>query len=251
MREMFLEKGFNDFLAKPIDISKLDEMLGRWITKDKREWGKGFEDLDSPPDPKDQMPSIPGIDAQKGLAMTGGTVDGYVQVLSLFADDAGSRLAIIRTASEKEELGAFATHVHAIKSASASIGAAGVSALAAELESAARNGDLILINEKLDNFVESLTELVKNIGSYTGVNSGSKTGPTSSSSSLRLLGNLETALKSHDIKAIETTLDGLKGEMLDKDQKAVLEQLSEKVLIAEYDEAAELLKGFWPPVDNK
>ncbi|MCL2042760.1 MAG: ATP-binding protein [Treponema sp.] len=37
MREMFLEKGFNDFLAKPIDVSKLYESLDRWIPKEKRE----------------------------------------------------------------------------------------------------------------------------------------------------------------------------------------------------------------------
>ena len=36
MREMFLEKGFNDFLTKPIDISKLDETLHQWIPKKKR-----------------------------------------------------------------------------------------------------------------------------------------------------------------------------------------------------------------------
>ena len=35
MKEMFLEKGFSDFLAKPIDVSKLDEMLVRWIKKKK------------------------------------------------------------------------------------------------------------------------------------------------------------------------------------------------------------------------
>ena len=39
MKEMFIEKGFNDFLAKPIDISKLDEILTRWIPRDKREYG--------------------------------------------------------------------------------------------------------------------------------------------------------------------------------------------------------------------
>jgi len=37
MREMFLEKGFNDFLAKPIDVSRLDEMINRWIPEGKRE----------------------------------------------------------------------------------------------------------------------------------------------------------------------------------------------------------------------
>jgi CheY-like chemotaxis protein len=41
MKEMFIEKGFNDFLAKPIDVSKLDEILARWIPKEKRESGKG------------------------------------------------------------------------------------------------------------------------------------------------------------------------------------------------------------------
>ncbi|MDR2175189.1 MAG: response regulator [Synergistaceae bacterium] len=37
MREMFLEKGMNDFLPKPIDPSKLDAMLRKWIPKDKQE----------------------------------------------------------------------------------------------------------------------------------------------------------------------------------------------------------------------
>ena len=36
MREKFLENGFNDFLPKPIDVSKLDEILGRWIGKEKK-----------------------------------------------------------------------------------------------------------------------------------------------------------------------------------------------------------------------
>jgi len=41
MREMFLEKGFSDFLAKPIDVSKLDETLDRWIVHGKKEKVKG------------------------------------------------------------------------------------------------------------------------------------------------------------------------------------------------------------------
>jgi len=43
MREMFISNGFNDFLAKPIDISKLDEILVRWIAKEKREWSTKTE----------------------------------------------------------------------------------------------------------------------------------------------------------------------------------------------------------------
>jgi CheY-like chemotaxis protein len=36
MREMFLSKGFNDYLAKPIEISRLNELMEKWIPPDKR-----------------------------------------------------------------------------------------------------------------------------------------------------------------------------------------------------------------------
>ena len=40
MREMFLEKGFNDYLTKPIDVSRLDEILCQWIPDEKKEKAK-------------------------------------------------------------------------------------------------------------------------------------------------------------------------------------------------------------------
>jgi CheY-like chemotaxis protein len=36
MREMFLSKGFNDYLAKPIDLSRLNEIIEKWIPREKR-----------------------------------------------------------------------------------------------------------------------------------------------------------------------------------------------------------------------
>jgi signal transduction histidine kinase/FixJ family two-component response regulator len=36
MKEKFIEKGFNDFLTKPIDVFLLDEILNRWVPKEKR-----------------------------------------------------------------------------------------------------------------------------------------------------------------------------------------------------------------------
>jgi CheY-like chemotaxis protein/anti-sigma regulatory factor (Ser/Thr protein kinase) len=37
MKEMFLGNGFSDFLPKPIDIRKLNEILEKWIPKEKRD----------------------------------------------------------------------------------------------------------------------------------------------------------------------------------------------------------------------
>ncbi|MDR0758600.1 MAG: response regulator [Treponema sp.] len=36
MREMFLSKGFNDYLSKPIEISRLNEIVEKWIPAQKR-----------------------------------------------------------------------------------------------------------------------------------------------------------------------------------------------------------------------
>jgi len=33
---MFLQKGFSDFLAKPMDITKLEEIIDRWIPAEKK-----------------------------------------------------------------------------------------------------------------------------------------------------------------------------------------------------------------------
>jgi signal transduction histidine kinase/CheY-like chemotaxis protein len=36
MREMFLSKGFNDYLAKPIELAKLNALMEKWVPKEKR-----------------------------------------------------------------------------------------------------------------------------------------------------------------------------------------------------------------------
>ena len=157
--EMFIEKGFDDFLAKPIDISKLDETLNRWISEDKRERGFGKKEITEDV----QLPFINGIDIQKGIRMTGGTEEGYRSVLSIFRIDAQKHLRFLLKAPEENDLSEFIINVHAIKSASASIGAAEISADAERLETAGRNRDMDFIHENLDKFVERLIALINEL----------------------------------------------------------------------------------------
>ncbi|MDR2604356.1 MAG: response regulator [Desulfovibrio sp.] len=51
MREMFLANGFNDFLAKPIDVRELDAVLARWIPAGKRREVPPEQDAASAADP--------------------------------------------------------------------------------------------------------------------------------------------------------------------------------------------------------
>jgi CheY-like chemotaxis protein/nitrogen-specific signal transduction histidine kinase len=184
MREMYIEKGFNDFLSKPIDISKLDEMLNRWIPKEKREQGmgngergigsevRGQSELpirsDGERQPHSLILDIPGVDIQKGIAMTGGKEERYRSLLALFCKDMKERLLLLQKAQgsnllQADAVTALVTQFHALKGASASLGAGRVSAEAAALEAAGKAGDVEFLGKQLPLFVELLTELVKNI----------------------------------------------------------------------------------------
>jgi signal transduction histidine kinase/CheY-like chemotaxis protein/HPt (histidine-containing phosphotransfer) domain-containing protein len=257
MREMFIEKGFNDFLAKPIDISKLDEMLARWLPKEKRKRRTGNEDLGkdiSPPLPTPQSLIIPGVDVQRGITMTGGTKAGYLAVLSLFCKDVQDRLSMLQTVQDMNALPTFVTQVHALKSSSASIGAAEVSEMAAELEAAGKAGDLDFIRKNLSGFAECLAELAENIqramGTYTADESREKAGPPESPGSLvsihtRLLRELKAALESQNTEDIDRLLYQLNEQEPDAGLKASLEQISDEVLIAEYDSALKIIQKLY------
>jgi len=199
MREMFLENGFDDFISKPIDISKLDEMLDRWIPKEKKE-KNSLQPQSQPLQPLRQAQgqkgelqgakgesqgadqgsqekgqnafvepvetnvfSIHGVDTVKGIALTGGTLEIYKQVLSMFCKDVDERLQFFMKEITTDTLPDFITHVHSIKSASASIGAAEVSSLAAGLEAIGKAGDAAFIRESLPDFTKQLEDLKKNI----------------------------------------------------------------------------------------
>jgi HPt (histidine-containing phosphotransfer) domain-containing protein len=169
MKAMFLEKGFSDFLSKPIEISKLNTIMGKWIAKDKRELGANTENSlqkEKQTDSKEMNKemSIDGLNVKQGLVMTGGERSLYIEVLELFCKDTETRLEKLCAPLDNEEsLKTFILNVHSLKSSAASIGAAAVSAKAADLEKAGTAGDLSFINDNLNSFLEQLTSLMKNI----------------------------------------------------------------------------------------
>ncbi|MDR0314279.1 MAG: Hpt domain-containing protein [Treponema sp.] len=109
---------------------------------------------------------IPGVDMERGIRMTGGSMEVYQEVLDLFCSDVDERLPILKSVPDAAGLAKFATQIHALKGASGSIGAAEISALAAKLEAASKAGDLSFIQENLGDFAAQLEELVKGIRNW-------------------------------------------------------------------------------------
>ncbi|GHV67149.1 hypothetical protein AGMMS49928_03510 [Spirochaetia bacterium] len=252
MKEMFLEKGFNDYLSKPIEIAKLDKMMSRWIPAEKKiNAGRGI--MRETFSGKTEI-VIPGVDTVKGITMTGGTVEGYKKVLSTFQKDAEERLVLLQNPPQEKDLPLFTTQVHALKSALASIGAAALSSMAAELEKAGKAGDLVLIREALPGFAEQLAALAEEIKKGTLRAAGSLTDHTDSEEKSTdqesvfnplphsLLRELATALESQKADAIDRILDELTQQALDPKMREVLDAVSDLVLMAEYTKAAKTVQ---------
>jgi signal transduction histidine kinase/CheY-like chemotaxis protein len=247
MREMFIEKGFNDFLAKPIDISKLDEMLDRWIPKEKRAMNNeqitinkaGESDGPLSDNAPQILAPIPGVDTVKGIAMTGGNEVFYRRVLELYVKDALERLPRLQTVPDKDTLRTFITQVHSLKSASASIGAAELSAEAAALEAAGKSENLVFIKDNLRGFTEHLTEMAENI--RTALNPAQSAAPPPNAAlpppCSPLLIDLQTALKSQNAAEIDRILNELNQKQLDPETKETLEKISDDLLMTEFGDA--------------
>jgi HPt (histidine-containing phosphotransfer) domain-containing protein len=245
VREMFIEKGFDDFLAKPVDISAMDEILNNWIPKKKRE--SGIEDIKSYEINYD-FPDINGIDVQSGIKMTGGTEEGYWVVLSTFRKDTLERIKTLQNAINVGNLNAFTTHIHAIKSAAAAIGAAELSKEAAKLEKAGKEGDKAYINGTFNKFSEKLFEITREISTAleterAAAGDNSKTSSGNDQLISKLL-ELEKALKSKKADNIDRILEGIIKLPQDENTRETIEKISDNVLMTEFDNAVKIIEEF-------
>jgi signal transduction histidine kinase/HPt (histidine-containing phosphotransfer) domain-containing protein/ActR/RegA family two-component response regulator len=248
MKEMFLEKGFNDYISKPIEIAKLDDMMARWIpgekqiksgTGIKREAYSGKTGI-----------QIPGVDTQKGINMTGGTEAGYRKVLAQFCKDAAERLPIFARPPAET---AFAVHAHAIKSAAGTIGAAEIAKEAAALEAAGNAGDKAAIEEGLPKFREDLAQLIEGIekaleekgGGITakgGAAQSAGVSPSALQLSLQaLFSALRSALEIKNMREIDKLLEEIEQLPLDTETREQINAVSDQVLMGEYGKAMEIV----------
>jgi CheY-like chemotaxis protein/HPt (histidine-containing phosphotransfer) domain-containing protein len=171
MKEMFLQNGFDDFLPKPIDIAGLNALIEKWIPAEKQKKIVTAEEAEL----KNRVAQnelinigIPGIDVKKGIFMTGGKIERYLCILKTYHEDGYELLEEISICMEMDDMDLYKIHVHALKSASVSIGAAGISKMAEALEQAAERGDIDLVRAMNPKFTKDLEILLDNIYSVIG-----------------------------------------------------------------------------------
>ncbi|MDR1651821.1 MAG: response regulator, partial [Synergistaceae bacterium] len=215
--DMFLTRGFNAFISKPIDVRKLDRMLRRWVLGE-----DGTTDRAVPDRTKTQSSpewSIDGVDAEKGIASFDGEKN-YLTVLDSYAKHTLPLLEGLADVSEKS-LEEYALAVHGIKGASCGIMAEDAAQMAEELEKAAKRGDSKMVLKLNGKFIASVRKLVTDIQAVTSVRLQNDSKTVKDSPDLGLLGRLLEDCRSFDFGGMDVTLREIENFVYEKDEELV------------------------------
>jgi PAS domain S-box-containing protein len=243
--EMFRKVGFNAFLAKPIDIMRLDMLLNQWVRNKQREetlWkGEGEGDAGEAAGGLLEGVEVPGLDFREGLARYGGA-EIYLRILRSYAVHTPELLEKLRSLS-RETLADYAVTVHGIKGASYGVCAGEIGKQAEKLEAAAKSGDYEGVERDNGGFIGKTEALLARIGELlrkTGAQGeAKKKAPAPDSALLERLLEASKRFKSTVMEDILTELEGYEYES----GGDLVEWLREQMDNLEYEAIQERLEG--------
>ena len=169
-----------------------------------------------------------------------------METLATFYEDVLERKNIIKECLETGNLSMYATHVHALNSAAGNIGADELAEIAETLEMAGKREDLVFIESRNGKFLtalESLLGRINDVISARKVNRDEENRSFDKQTYKAELIKLRTALENMDAGVINETVDILKKISYTEDYAAAVRNISNNVLIAEYDEAVALIES--------
>ncbi|MEO5349297.1 MAG: PAS domain S-box protein [Magnetococcus sp. YQC-3] len=146
-RELCLEAGMQDHIAKPVDPKEMFTTLVRWIkpksANSSPKWAEQGMDQDKrgAGNKAEQafLPDIQGVDTQSGLLRMGGNIKGYRNLLTKFRINHESADTGMRAALVGNDLILLEQLAHTLRGVSATIGAGRLADRIELLESAIKN----------------------------------------------------------------------------------------------------------------
>ena len=240
--EMFLSKGFQAFLAKPIDVSHLDSIIHRHIRD--MELEKTFADQQlnadgslapnsgnehdmrktinrrSGIDRRKAKSKFAGLDINKGIERFGGDKETYYSILSSFAKNTRPLLVSMQNV-DQDKLADYAITAHGIKGSSRGIHADMIGDCAENLEKAAKSGDFDYVNNHNQTFLDATWKLIHDIEEMlSGINS-ENIKPKKDKPDKEKLSKLLDACRTYDMDGAETIMEEIENYQYESDDGLV------------------------------
>lgn len=258
VREVFLNNGFQDFITKPLDRKALHEVLQRWIPADRRtpseSWFE-YEAANAGRQTEFKDISIEGIDTDELAGTYSGSVKDYQELLDLYCLDGKRKLALLRDLLEKRDYKTYGIEVHALKSASANVGAMKLSGMAREQESAVGRGDETFVDSHAGQLLAEYEEQIRYIGEY--LEKSRKAGTKEDGEEIekaQLLQGIKEALGSLEnfrSKQCARKLEDILQYRLHEGTRSKLTEIKEQLRLYEDDAAEQLLRELIEQIEKE
>lgn len=178
MREMYLEKGFDDYLTKPVDGMVLEKMLMKYLPEEKIDRGGEAYDIVqeargdginavenengfSVQELQEWKTEIPELDVLLGLEYSMGDKAFYLEMLQMYVEQ--NKQPELERFMAEEDWDNYRITVHALKSTSLNIGLVRLSEEAGQLERAVQREDydyIGIFHEEVMRFYEECREKI-------------------------------------------------------------------------------------------
>jgi signal transduction histidine kinase/FixJ family two-component response regulator len=217
---LFREKGFDEFISKPIDIHRLNAVLERFVRNEEKAAQYKLENAaqNSP-----QKPTESNIKSNLYEAFIRDSKKAIVVLIDL----------------AKSDVKLFTTTAHAMKSACANVGNKELSEIAKSLEMAGRAGDLKFIEKKTPDFVVKLKAFTDKLSSKkTNANMTEDTELLQ-----RSLEELAAACDEFDFEKVNELFSKLRNNAWNDETEKLIDKISEHLLHTEFEEISEICRG--------
>ncbi len=224
VREMYLGLGFQDFVAKPIELEKLDKALRSFLPENM------------------QLPLEEGSTPKVVLKQDASEDETILRQVYL---DGKNKAPLMRELFGKEDLHNYAIEAHALKSVAATIGRTELSEIAKKHEMAGKSGDIEFIKADFDNLITKYEALLDELSQRFKEDEEPETGlrEPEEGEVEKLIGDIRNALDDFDINSISEMVSRL-NELELGDKHELVQQMREAAELFDYDAIEDLLDKF-------
>ena len=242
-KEMFLSNGFQDFISKPIEIVRLDEIIRLWVHD------KSTENTESQIDDKKlsiKKPglsiksfNIEGVDLKKGLLRFGDDEEVYVSILHSYIVNTRPILERIKKV-DKNDLYGYSIDIHGLKSSTLGICAEDASNTAKELEDAANSGNYDFVNKNNPGFIKTAEKLISDLEILLGKIDAANSKTLKDKPGLEMLERLMAACNAYDMDGVDEAMAEIESFKYESDD-GLIAWLRENVLQVNFTQIIEKL----------